>query len=42
MLAAGSKDSAILVTLQPGAYTAQISERDNDTGVSLLEIYEVP
>ncbi len=37
-----SADSAVLVTLPPGAYTAQISGASGDTGVSLVEIYEVP
>ncbi|HMD60542.1 MAG TPA: immunoglobulin domain-containing protein [Opitutaceae bacterium] len=37
-----SNDSAILVTLPPGAYTAQVSGASGDTGISLVEIYEVP
>jgi hypothetical protein len=39
---ASSKDSAILVTLPPGAYTAQVSGASGDTGVALVELYEVP
>jgi len=39
---AASKDSAILVTLPPGTYTAQVSGVSGDTGVALIEIYEVP
>jgi hypothetical protein len=39
---ASSLDSAILVTLPPGAYTAQIAGASGDTGVALAEIYEVP
>ena len=39
---ASSNDSAILVTLPPGAYTAQVSGASNDTGVALVELYEVP
>jgi hypothetical protein len=39
---ASSPDSAILVTLPPGAYTAQIAGASGDTGVALVEIYEVP
>jgi hypothetical protein len=35
-------DSALLVTLAPGAYTAEISGASGDTGVSLVEAYEVP
>jgi hypothetical protein len=37
-----SDDSAILVTLPPGAYTAQVSGASNDTGIALVEVYEVP
>jgi len=36
-----SADSALLLTLQPGAYTAQVSGASGDTGVSLLEVYDV-
>jgi hypothetical protein len=35
-------DAAILVTLAPGAYTAEVSGASGDTGVSLVEVYEVP
>jgi hypothetical protein len=38
---AASKDSALLVTLPPGAYTAQVSGVTGDTGVALVEVYEV-
>jgi hypothetical protein len=38
----GTADSAILVTLPPGAYTAQVSGASGDTGVALVEVYEVP
>jgi hypothetical protein len=41
-LADGSKDSAILLTLDPGSYSAQVSGAAASTGISLLEIYEVP
>jgi hypothetical protein len=38
-----SKDSALLITLNPGAYTAQIkSAKKNSSGIALIEIYEVP
>ena len=40
-LAASSKDAALLVTLPPGAYTAQVSGVRNTTGVALIEVYEV-
>ena len=36
-----SKDSALLVTLPPGAYTVQVSGASGDTGVALVEVYEV-
>jgi hypothetical protein len=42
-LAAGtSRDSALLVTLAPGSYTAQVSGVGNTIGVALVEVYEVP
>jgi glucose/arabinose dehydrogenase len=37
-----SLDSAVLVTLPPGAYTAQVSGASGDTGVALVEVYDVP
>ena len=37
-----SLDSAILVTLPPGGYTATVSGSTGDTGVALVEVYEVP
>ncbi len=41
-LPSGSKDAAVLITLSPGAYTAQIkSAKNNSSGVALIEIYEV-
>ena len=40
-LPANSKDAAILVTLEPGAYTAQVSGVGSTTGTALIEIYEV-
>jgi hypothetical protein len=42
-LPSGSKDAAVLITLNPGAYTAQIkSAKSASSGVALIEIYEVP
>jgi len=38
----GSNDSALLITLPPGAYTAQVAGASGDTGVALVEVYEVP
>lgn len=37
----GGKDSALLLNLKPGAYTAVISGANNSTGVALAELYEV-
>ena len=37
-----SKDSAVLLTLQPGAYTVQAASASGVTGVTLIEVYEVP
>jgi hypothetical protein len=37
-----SKDSAIVITLPPGAYTALVSGASGDTGIALVEVYEVP
>jgi len=39
-LAEGSKDAALLINLSPGHYTAHLSSQS--TGVSLLEVYELP
>ncbi|MBL9189989.1 MAG: hypothetical protein JNK23_21095 [Opitutaceae bacterium] len=41
-LAAGSYDAALLLTLEPGAYSVQLSGVGNTTGVGLIEAYEVP
>jgi hypothetical protein len=41
-LGAGTLDSALLATLPPGAYTAQVSGVGGATGVALVEIYDVP
>jgi hypothetical protein len=41
-LAAGSADCAMVVTLPPGSYTAQVSSADSSTGIALVEIYNVP
>jgi hypothetical protein len=34
-------DSAILVTLAPGAYTAEVTGASGDTGLGLVEVYDV-
>lgn len=41
-LAPTSADSALLVTLPPGGYTAQVSGADGGTGQALVELYAVP
>jgi hypothetical protein len=41
-LAAGSADCALIVNLQPGSYTIQISGLGSSTGVALAEVYEIP
>jgi hypothetical protein len=39
-LPAGSKDAALLLTLQPGTYTVQVTGVAATTGVALIEIYD--
>jgi hypothetical protein len=39
-LAAGSKDAALLITLQPGAYTVQVTGVGDTAGVALVEVYD--
>lgn len=41
-LANGSRDAVLLVTLPPGAYTAQVTSSANLRGIALLEVYELP
>lgn len=38
---AGSKDSALVIDLPPGVYTATVSGAAGGTGAALLEVYEV-
>lgn len=38
--AMGSKDAALMLTLNPGAYTAIVSGKGGTTGVALIEVYE--
>ena len=40
-LTAGSKDAVLLLTLPPGAYTAQMSAASGG-GVGLVEVYQLP
>lgn len=39
-LAAGSRDAAIVVTLEPGPYTAQVVGPNESTGNAIVEVYE--
>ena len=40
-LSAGSKDSAVIATLDPGSYTAQVrGAADGTSGVALVEVYD--
>lgn len=41
-LANGSTDSSLLVTLPPGIYSAHVSSANGQSGIGLVEIYEVP
>ena len=41
-LDSGSRDAALIVTLPPGSYTAQVRGADGGTGEALIEIYEAP
>jgi len=38
----GSRDAVLLVTLNPGNYTAQVTSTDRSSGFVLTEVYEVP
>ncbi|MFO1449473.1 MAG: pectinesterase family protein [Opitutaceae bacterium] len=41
-LTVGATDSALIINLAPGLYTAQITSADGGTGNALLEFYELP
>ena len=41
-LSSGSKDAALLIDLPGGSYSVRLSSVDGGTGLSLLEIYELP
>jgi len=38
--AANSADAAAVITLQPGAYTMQVSGANGTTGIALAEVYD--
>lgn len=40
-LTIGSRDTTLLLGLQPGTYTAQVDGANNATGAALIELYEV-
>jgi hypothetical protein len=37
-----SNDTALIATLPPGAYTAQLASRDGRAGAAMIEVYELP
>jgi hypothetical protein len=39
-LPSGSKDAALIITLQPGNYTVQVTGVGSTTGIALVEIYD--
>ena len=41
-LRTGSGDSALLLDLAPGNYTAQVTGESGTTGIALIEVYELP
>ena len=41
-LPSGSADSALVLSLAPGSYTAQLSGLNNSTGNALIEVYQMP
>ena len=42
VLPVSSADSAVLLSLAPGAYTVQVSGLNGTAGNALVEVYEVP
>lgn len=41
-LPAGSQDAALLLHLEPGAYSAQVLGVGGQSGIAIIEIYEIP
>ena len=39
-LSNGSKDAALAITLEPGAYTAHVTSTTNASGITLIELYD--
>jgi hypothetical protein len=42
LLQPGTNDCAVLLTLPPGGYTAQVAGANGASGVALVEVYQVP
>jgi hypothetical protein len=42
VLPPASRDAALVITLPPGNYTAQVTVATGETGLALVEVYEVP
>ena len=42
LLQPGSNDCAVLLSLPPGAYTAQVSGANGSAGLALVEVYQIP
>jgi hypothetical protein len=40
-LVAGSRDAVLVLTLEPGSYTVQVTGVGNTTGVALVEVYDL-
>ncbi|WP_146180143.1 putative Ig domain-containing protein [Opitutus sp. ER46] len=38
----GTKDAVVIITLDPGSYTAMVSGANGTTGSAMVEIYEIP
>jgi len=41
-LTSGSADCALVLTLSPGTYSAQVAGADGSTGIALVEVYQIP
>jgi hypothetical protein len=40
-LLAGSKDAALLLTLEPGTYNVEVTGVGGTTGIAIVEVYDV-
>lgn len=41
-LPSGTKDAALVISLEPGGYTFQVAGKDQTSGTALIEVYEIP